>query len=290
MWHSRRGLRRGHRLHRRQGLCGGRGLRGRRGSCGRHGLRGGRGPTLYQPINLCLLLLAVVNRAARRRAGTTVGVSGGVRFKRGRELLFAVEQSAQRKEDTCVLRRGSGYPQRFAELRNEPIIGGGRRLQVRVARKRFEAASIERQNPLIQRASLFAPSQILVQVGKIQQCRYVVGILLQCPRKLLFGRGILAQQIGVNDTAIEVNFLRRGDTVVQGSLVRLERFREPALSPQQDREIEPALRQVRPFGERTLVGFNVLRHAPEAVQLLRFSNYSLFSQGPFQQGMDSPFR
>ena len=72
--------------------------------------------------------------------------------------------------------------------------------------------------------------------------------------ELRLRRIVASQAVRIDDAAIEVDFLGLGHTAVERLLVRSERRLETPRLALQDRQVEPAVRQVGPAREQPLVG------------------------------------
>ena len=96
-------------------------------------------------------------------------------------------------------------------------------------------------------------AEILPQIREIEEGRKIVGIEGESRIELAFRRGILSQAVGVNDATIEVNLFGLCHALLERPLIGGEGGIEAPRLALQDREVVPAVRQIGPTREQTLV-------------------------------------
>jgi len=138
--------------------------------------------------------------------------------------------------------------------------------ELRVSRERLEGIRIKLEHARIGAARLLPAAEILVQVGEILQRREIAGIEREGGAQLALGGLVLAQAVGEDDAAVEVNFFGSGNALLERAGVRGERRFELTRLALQQPEVVPAVRQVGPAREQALTDGNRLGELAEALE------------------------
>ena len=220
-----------------------------------------------QRVDETLLALPVVARGPGPGARPT----GAVRRLVGIESLFVcaarIEQPAERKSQARAVGRARLRAlDRGSQARDQGIFRRGDGGESRQPRKRQVAARIDFEDPLVARACLLAPSEILVEIGEVEQRRDVARIQLERRDELGRGSGVAAEIVGVDHAPVEMHFLGLRDTAIQRLLIGSQRrLVAPRLALQQ-RKVVPGVGPVRPARKQPLVCRDRFGKPPSALQ------------------------
>ena len=134
---------------------------------------------------------------------------------------------------------------------------------------------LQRQNFFVERTRFDLLAEVLAQVGEIQQRRNVVRIERQRCLQLALGLIVPAQVVGIDDAAIEMDFLGLRDAAIQRLLIGRERRVEAPKPPLQSREVVPGVRQIGPAREQAQVAVFSLGEASGFLQRFRAAQQGL---------------
>ena len=219
-----------------------------------------------QRIDECFMRTTIV-RGDGSGTLSAVAIRRSVRRKRRVPGTAGVQHLAERESQVSpVGGRSRRVGDRRAQSRDQRIIRPHDFLQTCVSRQCDVAARLQREDFFVERAGVGLLAEVLSQVREIQQRGNVIGIECQRRLQLALGSVVLTQAVGINDAAVEVNFLGLCDAAIQRLLIGRERRIETAGLPLQPREVVPGVRQVGPACEHAQVGGFGLGETPGLLQ------------------------
>src|SRR5262249_49882091 len=113
----------------------------------------------------------------------------------------------------------------------------------------------------VERERRVALAEILAQVREIEERGKIARIEREGGIELPLRGGVLPQEVGIDDAAIEMDFFGAAYAAIERPLIGGESRIEAPRPPLQDREVVPAVREIGPAGEQALVGTFRFRQA-----------------------------
>jgi hypothetical protein len=162
----------------------------------------------------------IVNASPRCGALPAVAIRCSVGGKRCVPRTAGVERLAERESEIGAIgRRRTGIRNTRAQSRDQRIIRLRDLLQTHVARQCDVTARLQLQDFFVECASFGQLAEILAQVCQVQQRWNVVAIERQRCLQLTLRSFVLPQAVGIDDAAVEMNFLGLRDAAIECLLI-----------------------------------------------------------------------